>query len=314
MSFVDVLRRQTTQALYEGRLDAAEDLVQRLEDEDPLSVSTRGLRLELLLRAGRVDEAEPLARQLLELFPGSARVHWLAARLASERRDWAAAERHARESDALHPHWRSRHLLGRALVSLGRFEEGEAVLRSLLPERVVVHRDLAWLFERRGQHAQAVSELERLLAAYPDDESARAQKLRLEARLVAPAELVDEVEELMELGEDVAPELVPEYVRTLLETGAGARARAFVGEHAAEWSPLVAAKCAWNAYRLQAWDLACELFVRALPARRDPKTLSALEAAAKRSARVEMLIAAYQELAQQDPKLFGRIRSLQRHV
>lgn len=312
MSFADVLRRNAAQALADGRLAEAEDLVQRLEDEDPMSVTTRGLRLELLLRLGRLDEAEPLARQLLDLFPGSARVHWLAARLYGERRDWAAAERHARESDALHTHWRSRHLLGQALVQLGRFDEGEAVLRSLLPERVVVHRDLAWLFERRGQHARAVRELEHLLAAYPQDERAQAQKLRLEARLLAPGELVEEVEGMLELGEDVAPELVPEYVRTLLETGASARARAFVAAHAAAWPPLVASRCAWQAYRLQAWDLACELFVRALPVRRDAKTLTALEAAARRSARVEMLIAAYEALAARDPKLYGRVRRLRR--
>ena len=86
-----VLRRNIAAALAARDLDRAEEALVRLKEEDPLALETRGLELELLLRRGRLAESTALASQLLQLFPGSARVQLLAGELAGAKKDYAAA-------------------------------------------------------------------------------------------------------------------------------------------------------------------------------------------------------------------------------
>lgn len=304
---VDVLRRQVASELRRGRLGEADSALARLEEREPLAVETRGLRLEWLLRSERLEEAERLAEQLVALFPASPRVQLLAGRASYRRRDYPRAAERFRESDALHPSPFARMLFGRALTQLGRFDEAEAVLTALAAELPRARLDLAWLHERCGAHARALSEVERFLEQHPDDAQAASQRRRLLASLAAPDELRAEVEELAELGEAPAPELVPEYVRALLVSGEVDRARAFLAERADELPSRTVTKCAWEIYRLQAHDLALELFLRVLAENaRNAKFLAALEAAARRSGRLADLAAAYRERAALHPPLHGR--------
>lgn len=59
--------------------------------------------------------------------------------------------------------------------------------------------------------------------------------------------------------------------------------------------------------------MALQLFIAALPERaHDYKYLSALESAALRCQRVEQLLTAYESLAPQNKRLYGRMKSLSR--
>jgi tetratricopeptide (TPR) repeat protein len=307
-----VLRRNLWQALHSGAYDEAEGILARLKDEDPLSIETRGLELEYLLRRGRLEEAEALAGQLLELHPGSARLHYLAGQLAYRCKDYARAQRHFRESLHLHPHWRTRRLLAKTLTQAGGLDEAEAVLLSLLPQRPECLLDLAWLYERRGDEGRALKTLEDHLERRPQDAFARSQRLRLRARLMEPGELLDEVDTLLELGEEVPAEVLPVWLEALLRTGQGGRAREFLRQRRSALDARAAASMGWACYRLQAYDLAFELFLASFPGNRGgAKFLCAMESAAARSGNVATLIDFYKAHAEHDKKLYGRIKTLQ---
>lgn len=115
-----VLRRNCAAALRRGDAVDAEALLERLRAEDPLSVETRGLELEWLLRRGRLEEAGPLAAQLVELFPASAQVRFLAGWLAYRQRRYDRAIAEFEESDRLQPHGHTRRMRGKALTQAGR--------------------------------------------------------------------------------------------------------------------------------------------------------------------------------------------------
>ena len=288
-------------------------ILDRLKEEDPLSLETRGLELELLVFSGRHDEAGPLAGQLLELFPGSARLHYLAGQLAYRGRDYATADRHFRESLHLHPHWRTRHLLGRTLTQAGRLDEAESVLLDLVAQHEECLRDLAWLYERKGNDTRALQTLEAYLDKRPRDAAALGQRLRLRARLMEPRELLEDVDTLLELGEEVPAEVLPVWFDALLRVGEGRRARQFVRRRKGDLDARVATGIGWICYRLQAYDLALELFLAAFADnRRSVKYLAALESAAARTDNVAALIEVYRAHAPQEKKLYGRIKSLQR--
>lgn len=306
-----MLKRNLRRTLALGNLEEAEAVLAQLKSEDPLSVETRGAELELLLRSRRLGEAERLARQLVESFPASPRILYLAAEAAYRRRDYAAAERWARESDRLHPHWRARRLLGQTLTQIGHLDEAEAVLTSLLGEHPVCHRDLAWLYERKGEVARALKCVEAYRRDRPEDAALSAQRQRLRARQLDADELLDEIEGLVALGEDVPAALVPEYAEALLRGGRVTEVRRFVGTRSGSIDSTVRTRLAWVCYRHQAHDLAFDLFVGTFREHRDDrKFLSAFEAAARRSGRLEEVIELYGEHAPEARHLYGRVRRL----
>jgi tetratricopeptide (TPR) repeat protein len=310
-AIVHVLRRNLATALWRGELAEAEALLERLRDEDPASRETGALALELLVRAERVDEARRVAAQLLERFPDSARIlHW-AGRAAYEQRDWVTAERCFAESGRVAPHWRSDWHRGRALTQLGRFDEAEALLAPLAATQPECARDAAWLYERKDEPERALRYIELHLEHRPDDRAAQAQRLRLRARALTPQEVIDEVAALRELGEPVPEEVVATWVEALLVSGRGAEVRAWVGEHAARLAPHAARRAAWVAHRLQAWDVAFDLFLLVLDDQtRNVKFLGAIEKAARQCGRVADLAAAYDARGPRVRELYGRARRL----
>ncbi len=308
---VPVLRRHLADALRGGRLDEAADVLARLKQADPLAVETRGLELEYLVRAGRIDEAAGAAASLVRLFPGSAHVlHW-AARAAYRQRDYARAEALLRESRRAAPRWQTDWWLGRTLTQLSRFDEAEALLAPLMAQHAHVGLDLAWLYERRGEAERALKCVEAYRERFPDDALAERQRLRLQARTALPDELLAELDLLRDLGEDVPEAVLPEYVETLLRTGQGARARALVAEKRAALAPGTAVSIAWGAWRMQAWDVAFDLFLDHLAKNAGNHTyLAGLERAARACARLDDLAAAYRANAPAHPNLWGRLKKL----
>lgn len=310
-----VLRRNLSHALRHGDLPQAVALLDRLKLEDPLALETRGLELEFLLRAGRLAEAGALAAQLLELFPASGRVHYLAGVLAYRKKDYPRAERHLRESLGLYPHAKTRHWLAKTLTQSGSYAEAEALLLELLPAEPRCQLDLAWLYERKQDIGRALGAVEAWLEQRPDDAWARSQLQRLRARTLQPEDLLEEVDSLLDLGEDVAPEVLPEYLETLLAIGQSGKARTFVQQRRHAFDARLAARLGWVCHHRQAYDLALELFLIAFAEnRRNFKFLAALETAASRCNRLPELIALYEKQAAEEKTLYGRIKTLRRRV
>jgi tetratricopeptide (TPR) repeat protein len=312
---IEVLRRNLAKALADRRLEAARDLLERLRTEDPLAVETRGLELELLILSERLTEAEGLARQLLELFPGSARIWKLAGELSYRRKDYRAAEERLRESERIHPHWVTRRLLGQALTQAGRFDDAEAVLVALAAERDVCRRDLAWLYERKGDEERALAAVEAHLERYPRDRLALGQRLRLRARRLSPDELIDEARALEAVGEKAPPEVFAELVGALLRSGRGREARELVDRLLPDLEPRAASRIGWVCRALEAHDLAFDLFHRAFPRERaNPKFLAAFELVARRSGHIDDLMRLYRLHAAQSRNLYGRMKRLRTTV
>lgn len=309
---VIVLRRNIKAALRAGKAVEAESILEQLKREDPLSVETRGLELEILLETDRLDEAGALGRQLLQNFPASPRIHYLAGRVEYRRRDYAPAVSHLRESQRLHQHWKTLYWLGKALTQRGEFDEAERLLIESVGRDPFALLDLAWLYERRGEDRRALGLVEDYSRDHPGDERAQAQLRRLKARLLEPGELRAEVETLFDLGEKVSDDIFPQYLEDLLRSGEGKKAREIVNAQAAALDPHLATRLGWVSYRLQAYDLALALFLKAFSQNRaDFKFLNAIELAAGRCGRTEDLIGLYRANAPDERNLYGRIKRLE---
>jgi tetratricopeptide (TPR) repeat protein len=310
-----VLKRTLRAALHRRAWQEAGSVLERLKRADPLSLETRGLELELLVRSGRLAEALGLAAQLTQLFPASGRIHYLAGQLHYRRKAYARAEQHFREGERIYPHPWVRRYLGKTLTQLGRFDEAEAVLARLADEGREVWMDLAWLFERRGDYARALRMIDHRLATRPDDAFAQGHRRRLRAKFVPPAELVQEIETLKAFGEDVPEDLLPEFIGNLLRSGQKQKAREVLERLDPKPAPRLSASLGWVCHQLQAYDLAMGLFLRALPEHwGNPKFLSALERAADRCDRLDELLVLYDRHAPEAKHLYGRAISLRRRI
>jgi len=306
---VAALTHNLRRALRDGDLAEASRVLAHLKHEAPLALESGALELELLVRTRQLDDADQLARQLVDRFPGSAHVRHWTGRAAYARKRYADAEACFREGGKLAPHVIHDHWLGKTLTQMRRFDDAEAVLLRVVEQRSWARADLAWLYEIQGDTARALAEAEAHLAAHGDDGRVREQRDRLRARALEHGELAAEVEALVELGEPVSEPVLAEYVEALLRDGRGADVRALVRTRLPALSMRGARSLAWKTYKLQAYDVAFELFAAAF-AGCDDKQLSALEAAAKKSGRVTDLIALYEAAAPERRALYGRIRKL----
>jgi len=311
-----VLRRNMNRAIRLRRLEEAEAILEQLRAEDPVSRHTRGFELELLLAREQHSQAASLARQLVDLYPDSPRIHFLAAIVLYRKHDYLGATEHFRESIRLHPpDSLARQWLGRSLTQMGSFEEAERILLSVLAERFSAHKDLAWLYERRGDVASAIDMIERLLREKPSDTYAQQSLKRLRARQLQPGELQQEVEALADLGDAPDPNILPEYIDDLLQTGQGVKARSVLASRMPTIDARVATRTGWVAYKRRAYDMALQLFLRAFSENVENfKFLAALERAAGTCGRLGDVLALYRAHAGAHRSLHGRIRRLQQVI
>ena len=311
-NLLKVLQRNLRNQLRGGDLQEAARVLERLEEAAPLALETRALGLEFLLQSRRHGEADTLAAQLLEQFPDSSRIQYLAGIAAYRRRAYPRAVERFGESQRLHPHWKHRRWLGKALTQAGRLDQAEAELLPLIDDHPVCLADLAWNCERQGDVARALELLERHHQRFPDDRYSLARMRRLKAQELSAEEILEEVEWMEELGEAPNPELIPRYLQALLETGQGAKARAQVAEQRAGWSAEETRQCAWVCHHNQAYDLAFELFQTLFQQDLENyKYLNALEKAAQRAGRLDSLRGLYEEVAPRDKRFYGRLRKLE---
>ena len=268
------------------------------------------MELQFFVRSDRIEEAWQLARQLLPQFPESAGILFWAGRAAYRRRDYRNAQRLFRESRRIADRWTTRRWLGKALTQLGGFEEAERLLAPLFPEHANCGSDLAWLYERMGDLDRALEVVEQYLLHAPNNDLARQQRTRLLARTADADEVVGEVDLLRDLGENVPTEMLPSYVETLLSRGESSRVRELLDE-SGPFDPGMTTRLAWVTYKASELDLAFDLFVAALPRNlRDDKFHNSLGRAARLCNRRPELIEAYARHAEQEPKLYGRMRKL----
>jgi len=313
VQLLKVLEHNLRDLLRSGELAQAEQVLARLEEMAPLALATRTLSLELLLRGRRYREAADLAGQLVELFPASARVQYLAGIAAYRLRDYRLAAERLRESRRLHPHWKFTRWLGKTLTQLGDLDQAETLLSELAADHPACLVDLAWVQERRGDPVAALALLQRHRERFPDDAFVAARIKRLKVQDLSPDEILQEVELLEELGEETPAELEPAFIRALLATGQGKRARRLVGERRCGWCREQLREVAWDCYRAQALDLAFELFLQLFPGDRGNfKYMNALERAAQQCGRLDALIERYEQAAAVDRSLYGRLKKLRR--
>ncbi len=310
-----VLRRNLRNHLRSRNLREAGEVLERLRDLDPLSPATRELELEYLVRMGRSREADILGRRLLEQFPQSSIFHYLGGHVAYSNKDYSRAVQYFREAQHLQPHWKYRRWLGKALTQKGELDEAEALLLELSAEGREFPSDLAWLYERKGDLGRAIALLEQQIKQHPDDAFLKDQLQRLRVRELDPEEVQEEMELMQALGEGPPEEMIPEYVRSLLTTGQGAKARDYVSRESAAWSTRTLRSVAWDCHHLQAYDLATPLFLEVFSEEKhNVKFLAALEKAADRCGKLEELIAHLEAHAPEDKRLYGRLNKLLRRL
>ncbi len=312
---VRVLQRNLRNLLYAGELGRAAEVLTRLEEVAPLTLETRAFSLELLLRARSYQEALALARQLVELFPTSAHVQYLAGIAAYRLRNYHLAAERLRESLRLHPHWKFSRWLGKTLTQMGELEQAEGLLSELVESHPVCLADLAWVHERRGDPVRALELLEAHRHRFSDDAFVAARIKRLRTQGLSSEEVLQEMALLEELGEEAPSELETAFVRSLLATGQGKRARELVRERRLTWSREQIREVSWDSYRLQAYDLAFELFLELFPGERSNfKYMNALERTAQLCGRLDTLIVRYEAAAESDRTLYGRLKKLRRRL
>ena len=234
-----------------GRLGEAQDILAQLKREDPLGRETRGFELEDYLALDRLTEAESLASQLCQLFPDSGRIWLLAGKLAYRQKRYEHAENCFRESNRVYPSDYAQHWMGKTLTQTGAFDKAEALLVSVRERYDSALMDLAWLYERKGDIEAAVAAYDSYLGLHPGHAYASEQRVRLKARGLEPQTLIEEVEKLVEFGEEVPDSLYSEYIEKLLETGQGQRVRDEVRARLDSINPRLGSKLAWSCYKSQ---------------------------------------------------------------
>lgn len=310
-----VLRRNLKQALKRRNLRESEDLIRQLKREDPLSLESRGLELEFLIAREQWQEAQIIANQLLHLFPDSARIHFLSGRMAYKRKEYTDALHLFEESNRLYPHWITRRWIGKTHTQKGEYDAAESILLSVLTNSSVVHMDLAWLYERTDQLTLAIKQVENYIKDHPNDSFAKNQETRLKAQMAEPDTLFNDVEVLLELDEEIPEAMLPAYLSHLLEIGQVKNARQFLLKYEKRLGTNTAISLAWVCYKLQAYDLAMNLFVIGFPYKnKDVKYLSALESSARHCDRVAELIPHYENAAEEERRLYGRIKRLKKSL
>jgi serine/threonine-protein kinase len=195
--------------------------------DDDLAEAHAAHALLLAIHEWRLAEAEPAFRRAIALDPGDATArNWYAQYLiATGRRDEALAEsRHAIELDPLSLAANSG--FGSRLYWARRFDEAIAHCRKTLeldPAYLAARRCLAFAYTQRGEHAQAVSELERGGSGSAHTPSGLADLGYVYARA---GRAQDAHTIITELTDRSAREYVPAYAMALVYAGLGDGGRA----------------------------------------------------------------------------------------
>ena len=305
------LKENFRQALRARMMAEAEEILARIAKEDPVSVETRACELELCLESGRMADANTLADQLCRAFPDSARVFFLAGKLAYRQKHYDTAEARFRECRRIYPSPQAEYWLGKTLTQTGGFAEAESLLLAIRDQNPSAWLELGWLHERREDFEAALRCYGEYLRLHPGHAYAMQQQVRIKAWMLDPEALIAEAETLVEFGECLPDALFPEFVQKLFETGQSPRARDEIRARIESLPARESVQLAWICYQRQAYDLACTLFLAHLrPNKFNFKYLAALEAAARKCNRLPEVLEAYLPLCPEARHLYGRRKLL----
>lgn len=312
-AFLQALKHNIKQWLYQKNLVAAEDGLTQLKQQAPLDRQTRGLELEYLLTAGHYRDAENLGLQLIQLFPASSRIHYLAGLVAYRQKKYNTALPAFEESFRLYPHWRTERYIGKNCTQSGDFDKAESHLLHLSAEHPLCLLDLAWLYERKQHYSRAQTMLAKYLKHKPEDAFAKQQQQRLQAHVLSPDQVREEVETLSDFDETIPIALLCEYVRNQLIQGKGKTMRQWLAPRIESIECKDALQLGWVCYQLNTYDLAYKLFSRDFEKQYNNfKYQTALESSAEKSGQLTELIELYQHYVEADKRFYGRIIRLQK--
>ncbi len=314
-AFLLALKRNIKLLLRSKDLKRAKEGLEELKRHDLLGIETRGLELEYLIETGHFQDASTLATQLVNLFPASSRIQFLAGRLAYRQKNYDRALPLFEESYRLHPSWQSERFIGQTQTQVGNFDAAEPLLLRLIDEHPVCLKDLAWLYERRNEFARAQSVINRYLRHFPGDAFAKQQLQRLQAHALPVADILDEVETLSSFDEDIPGALLNEYVATRLTRGEGDAVRKWLLPRIEKLNARDARSLGWVCHKLNAYDLSFELLLKNfIEQSGNFKYLGALESSAEKSGQIERLIELYEQHVDEDRRFYGRIKRLSRRL
>ncbi|NLF30074.1 MAG: tetratricopeptide repeat protein [Planctomycetes bacterium] len=158
-----------------GTIPAAINTLRQAIKLLPENVMIRGQLASYLCQVGQGPEAMKIVRDGLNLYPDSAAFqHMLADTMINggtpyDVQDAEAALRKALEFN--HAYYEAADLLACLLASRHRFDEAEAVIRTVLPKlsnAATARGRLAWLTWVRGSREQAVDQMAEALEAHPN--------------------------------------------------------------------------------------------------------------------------------------------------
>jgi len=314
-AFLLVLKRNIKLSLRNKDPNKAKEGLEELKRHDLLGIETRGLELEYLIEIGHFQYAATLATQLVNLFPASSRIQFLAGRLAYRQKDYARALPFFEESYRLYPSWRSEWFIGKTQTQAGNFDAAEPLLLRLVSEHPACLKDLAWLHERKNEFARAEAIVSQYLRHFPRDAFAKQQLQRLQAHALPAVDVLDEVETLSSFDEDIPVALLTEYVETRLTRGEGDAVRKWLLPRIKKMNARDAQSVGWVCHRLNAFDLSFELLLKNFTLQSGNfKYLGALESSAEKSGQMERLIELYEQYADEDKRFYGRMKRLARRL
>ncbi|MFV2055465.1 MAG: tetratricopeptide repeat protein [Thiohalomonadales bacterium] len=314
-ALLNALKHNIKQWILQKDWSATQDGLAQLKQLAPLAVETRGLELEYLLMVERRAEAKDLAKQLLHLFPGSSRIQYLGGLLAYREKDYKAALLAFEESHRLYPHWRTERYIGKTCTQSGNFELAETRLVHLSEKYPVCLLDLAWLYERKQQFSRAQESVQQYLKCHPDDNYASQQLQRLQAHVLTPEQIKEEVETLTDFGEPIPIGLLAEYIRSLLGAGSGNILREWLQPRIEEIEAKDCVHLAWICYEFHSYDLAYSLFLKDFARQyNNVKYRAVLELSADRSGQIEDLLTVYERYSETDKRFYGRVLKLRKKI
>ena len=314
-AYKSALKHNIKQLIYQRDWPSALDGLAKLKQLAPLELETRGLELEYLVAAEQQQDAQNLAKQLIQLFPASSRVHYLSGLLAYREKDYRAALLAFEESSRLYPHWRTERYIGKTSTQSGNFELAEMKLLPLAAKHPVCLLDLAWLYERQQQYSYAQQSIEEYLKYKPEDEYAILQLQRLQAQVLSVDQVAEEVETLTDFGENIPIGLLAKYLRNQLELGNGNLLRQWLPPRLEHIEKKDSVKLAWICYQLNTYDLAYTLFLKDFAGQyNNVKYRSALELSAERSGQIENLTTVYEQYCELDNRFYGRLAKLRKKI
>ena len=155
--------------------------------------------------------------------------------------------------------------------------------------------------------------LEQYLQHKPEDAFAKQQQQRLQAHVLSPEQIRDEVETLSDFNEAIPIGLLCEYIRSQLGQGKGKIVRQWLSPRIDNIECKDALQLGWVCYKLKAYDLAYTLLVRDFEKQYDNfKYQTALELSAQKSGQLDELINLYEQYIETDKRFYGRSKRLQK--